>query len=100
MKFNKFLPLSLTVLFLLFPSFLTAKEETQKLSGSIVKGIVASQNNMATIFYNACKQDCQFLPNAFLFSIDFLIFFTQDNSSVEVGIKKIIGKLIDISCIS
>ena len=40
MKFNKFLPLSLTVLFLLFPSFLTAKEETQKLSGSIVKGIV------------------------------------------------------------
>ncbi|SVB04305.1 uncharacterized protein METZ01_LOCUS157159 [marine metagenome] len=40
MKFNKFLPLSLTVLFLLLPAFLTAKEETQKLTGSIVKSIV------------------------------------------------------------
>tara|TARA_Y100000294_G_scaffold145938_1_gene141305 strand:- start:221 stop:484 length:264 start_codon:yes stop_codon:yes gene_type:complete len=52
------------------------------------------------IFYSACKQDHQFLPNAYLFSIYNLIVFTQDNSSVEVGIKKIIGKLIDISCIS
>ena len=40
MKFNKFLPLSLTVLFLLLPPFLTAKEEKQKLTGSIVKSIV------------------------------------------------------------
>ena len=40
MKFNKFLPLSLTVLFLLLPAFLSAKEETQKLTGSIVKSIV------------------------------------------------------------
>ena len=40
MKYNKFLPLTLTVLFLLLPPFLTAKEETQKLSCSIVKGIV------------------------------------------------------------
>ena len=40
MKFNKFFPLSLTVLFLLLPAFLTAKEETQKLTGSIVKSIV------------------------------------------------------------
>ena len=55
---------------------------------------------LEAIFYNACKQDHQFLPNAYLFSIYNLIVFTQDNSSVEVGIKKIIGKLIDISCIS
>ena len=40
MKFNKFLPCILTVLFLLFPTFLSAKEETQRLSGSIVKSIV------------------------------------------------------------
>ena len=40
MKFNKFFPLSLTVLFLLLPAFLSAKEETQKLTGSIVKSIV------------------------------------------------------------
>lgn len=40
MKFNKFIPLSLTVFFLLLPAFLSAKEETQKLTGSIVKSIV------------------------------------------------------------
>ena len=40
MNFNKFIPCSLTVLFLLFPPFLTAKEETPKLTGSIVKSIV------------------------------------------------------------
>ena len=40
MKFNKFLLLNLTVLFLLLPAFLTAKVETQKLTGSIVKSIV------------------------------------------------------------
>ena len=40
MKFNKFLPCILTVLFLLFPTFLSAKEETQRLNGSIVKSIV------------------------------------------------------------
>ena len=40
MKFNKFLTLSLTVLFLLLPTFLTAKEEKQKLTGSVVKSIV------------------------------------------------------------
>ena len=40
MKFNKFLPLSLTVFFLLLPAFLSAKEEIQKLTGSIVKSIV------------------------------------------------------------
>ena len=40
MKFNKFLPLRLTFLFLLLPAFLIAKEETQKLTGSIVKSIV------------------------------------------------------------
>ncbi len=40
MKFNKFISLLPAVLFLLYPAFLTAKEETQKLSGSIVKSIV------------------------------------------------------------
>ena len=40
MKFYKFIPLSLTVLFLLFPPFLTAKEEKQKLTSSVVKSIV------------------------------------------------------------
>ena len=40
MKFNKFLFPVITVLFLLFPPFLTAKEETQKLTGSIVRSIV------------------------------------------------------------
>ncbi len=40
MKFNKFTPLLVSVLLLFFPHSLTAKEETQKLSGSIVKSIV------------------------------------------------------------
>ena len=35
----------------------------------------ASQNNLTVIFYNACKQDCQFLPNAYFFSIYNLIVF-------------------------
>ena len=40
MNFKKFLPVSFTVFFLLFPAFLSAKEERQKLTGSIVKSIV------------------------------------------------------------
>ena len=59
-----------------------------------------SQNNMSVIFYNVYKQDCQFLPNAYFFSIYDLIVFIQDNSSFGDIIWKIIGKLIDISCIS
>ena len=46
MKFNKFIPFIVSVLLLLFPTFLTAKEETQKLSGSIVKSIVEQFANM------------------------------------------------------
>ncbi|MBG55581.1 MAG: tail-specific protease [Deltaproteobacteria bacterium] len=46
MKFNKFIPFIVSVLLLLFPPFLTAKEETQKLSGSIVKSIVEQFANM------------------------------------------------------
>ena len=37
----------------------------------------ASQNNLTGIFYNACKQDCQFLPNAYFSSIYNLIVFSQ-----------------------
>jgi len=40
MNFIKFIPLSISVFFLLLPAFLSAKEETQKLTGSIVKSIV------------------------------------------------------------
>jgi carboxyl-terminal processing protease len=40
MNFNKLIFRTFTVLLLLFPAFLTAKEETQKLTGSIVKSIV------------------------------------------------------------
>ena len=64
------------------------------------KCLNTSQNNSTVIFYNACKQDCQFLPNAYFFSIYDLIVFIQDNSSFGDIIWKIIGKLIDISCIS
>ncbi|MBS1255945.1 MAG: Tail-specific protease [Deltaproteobacteria bacterium] len=40
MKFTRHLLLSFALLFFLFPAFLTAKEEKQKLSGSVVKSIV------------------------------------------------------------
>ncbi len=62
MKFNKFTPFIVSVLLLLFPPFLTAKEETQKLSGSIVKSIV---EQFASMHYSQKTLDDEMSKNIF-----------------------------------